>query len=193
MTTYEVIVGFNGYIGVEETYTVCANNVNEAKKLALFQAEEDLYVDSVEETDDGEYDVVVNFNGYIGSEETYTVYADSEDEAESEAISEANNDLEVIDVVEVLDENKNGKMNESMLSSKEASIISKKFYSIFDDMVDTLVEMVEHDWESTSEDEEETILEWLDNVLKEKPNYLEACIGSNFEYEPEDLVFPYFL
>lgn len=190
MTNYEVIVGFNGFIGVEETYTVYANNVKDAEKLALFQAQEDLYVDSVEETDDGEYDVTVNFNGYIGSEETYTVYAGSEDEAESEAISEATNDLEVTDVVEILDENKNGKMNESMLSSKEASIISKKFYSIFDDMVDTLVEMVEHDWESTSEDDEETIVEWLDNVLKEKPNYLEACIGLHFEYEPEDLVFP---
>lgn len=190
MTTYEVIVGFNSMIGVEETYTVDATNEEEAEKLALFQAEEDLYVDSVEEVDDGEYDVVVNFNGYIGSEETYTVYAASEDEAESEAISEATNDLEVIDVAEMIDENKKGKINESMLSSKEASVISKRFYSIFDDMVDTLVEMVEHDWESTSEDDDETVVEWLDNVLKEKPNYLEACIGLNFEYEPEDLVIP---
>lgn len=190
MTTYEVIVGFNSMIGVEETYTVDATSEKEAEKLALFQAEEDLYVDSVEEVDDGEYDVVVNFNGYIGSEETYTVYAVSEDEAESEAISEATNDLEVIDIVEVMEENKKDRMNESMLSSKEASIISKRFYSIFDDMVDTLVEMVEHDWESTSEDDDETIVEWLDNVLKEKPNYLEACIGLHFEYEPEDLVFP---
>ena len=190
MTTYEVIVGFNSMIGVEETYTVDATNEKEAEKLALFQAEEDLYVDSVEEVDDGEYDVVVNFNGYIGSEETYTVYADSEDDAESEAISEATNDLEVIDIVEVMEENKKDRMNESMLSSKEASIISKRFYSIFDDMVDTLVEMVNHDWECTSEDDDETVVEWLDNVLKEKPNYLEACIGLNFEYEPEDLVIP---
>jgi hypothetical protein len=96
---YEVTVRFGG-IGCEETYDLYARNDADAESSALFKAEEDLYADEVTHIEDDEYEATVNFNGFIGSEQTYTVYADSEDEAESLGIEAAVDDLEVIDVVE---------------------------------------------------------------------------------------------
>lgn len=94
---YEVTVRFGG-IGCEETYDLYARNDADAESSALFKAEEDLYADEVTLIEDDEYEVTVNFNGFIGSEQTYTVYADSEDEAESLGIEAAVDDLEVIEI-----------------------------------------------------------------------------------------------
>ena len=96
---YEVTVRFGG-IGCEETYDLYARNDADAESSALFKAEENLYADEVTHIEDDEYEVTVNFNGFIGSEQTYTVYADSEEEAESLGIEAAVDDLEVINIVE---------------------------------------------------------------------------------------------
>lgn len=94
---YEVTIRFGG-IGCEETYDLYARNDADAESSALLKAEEDLYADEVTHIEDDEYEVVVNFNGFIGSEQSYTVYADSEEEAESLGIEEATADLEVIEI-----------------------------------------------------------------------------------------------
>lgn len=96
---YEVTVRFGG-IGCEETYDVIARNEKYAEINGRHKAAEDLYADEINYIEDDEYEVTVNFNGFIGCDETYTVYADSEDEAESSAIEEATADLEIIDIVE---------------------------------------------------------------------------------------------
>lgn len=96
---YEVTVRFVG-IGCEETYEVAGRNEEYARNNALSRAAEDLYAEEINHIEDDEYEVTVNFNGFIGCDETYTVYADSEDEAEELGIDAAIEDLEVIDVVE---------------------------------------------------------------------------------------------
>ena len=45
----------------------------------------------------GDYEVTVSFAGLSGAEESYTVWADSEDEAIDLAIEEAKDDLEVLE------------------------------------------------------------------------------------------------
>ena len=50
------------------------------------------------------YRVTINFGGYIGCENTYEVYADSREEAEEIALSEARYDMEVVDIEESEDE-----------------------------------------------------------------------------------------
>lgn len=47
-----------------------------------------------------EYEISVNFNGYVGSDVTYTVDADSYEEALDLAVEQAKDDLDVLDVVE---------------------------------------------------------------------------------------------
>ena len=89
MKTFEVVVGFAGYIGVENTYYVEANNENEAADLALERAREDL---EVEPNEDGDSEYVVNFGGSIGGDETY--YADDEDDA----LMQAEDDLQVLSI-----------------------------------------------------------------------------------------------
>lgn len=96
---YEVTVRFVG-IGCEETYDVIGRNERYAENSALGKAAEDLYAEEINHIEDDEYEVTVNFNGFIGCDETYTVYADSEDEAEELGIDAAIEDLEVIDIVE---------------------------------------------------------------------------------------------
>lgn len=51
-----------------------------------------------------EYTVTVNFAGFIGCDQEYTVYADSREEAEELALQEATDDLSV----EVIDEEDEG-------------------------------------------------------------------------------------
>jgi len=46
------------------------------------------------------FSITVSFGGYIGADEIYEVYADSEDEAIDEALDDAFENLEVEDVVE---------------------------------------------------------------------------------------------
>lgn len=45
-----------------------------------------------------EYEVTINFGGFVGCEKTYSVMADSQEEAEELALQEAMDDLEVTDV-----------------------------------------------------------------------------------------------
>lgn len=99
---YDVSIGFGGYIGVEEKYNVYAKNRADAVGEALdnpgSEAEQDLSVDNIEDNGDGSYTCTVSFAGNIGADNEYTVYADSEEEAEMNAIDEAKSDLEVISV-----------------------------------------------------------------------------------------------
>ena len=99
---YDVVIGFGGYIGVEEEYHVYAMNRADAVGEALdnpgSEAEQDLSVDNIEDNGDGSYTCTVSFAGTIGADNEYTVYADSEEEAEMNAIEEAKSDLEVISV-----------------------------------------------------------------------------------------------
>lgn len=100
--TYSVVIGFAGFIGVEEEYNVYAMSRGDAVCEALdnpgSEAEMDLAAESVEDLGDGNYEVVVSFAGNIGAENNYTVYAESEEEAEMYAIEEAKADLEVLSV-----------------------------------------------------------------------------------------------
>lgn len=99
---YDVVIGFGGYMGVEEEYHVYAMNRADAVGEALdnpgSEAEQDLSVDNIEDNGDGSYTCTVSFAGTIGADNEYTVYADSEEEAEMNAIEEARSDLEVISV-----------------------------------------------------------------------------------------------
>lgn len=93
METYTGFVNFAGYIGADEEYTVSAENEDEAIYEMLELAKEDLEVIEVNQLGEGEYEVVIGFAGFYGVEEFYTVYVDSEDEAEDEALSQAFDDL----------------------------------------------------------------------------------------------------
>ena len=54
MREYEVTLGFCGYIGVSETYTVYADNEEQAREYALEMAMEDLSVDEIIEIEEVE-------------------------------------------------------------------------------------------------------------------------------------------
>ena len=101
MNEYEVIVGFASYVGIEETYNIDADSEEEAEELAIEEARWDLGATDVEDLGDGEYRVTVNFAGYVGGEEEYTVDADSEEEAEENAVEEAVWDLGVVSITKV--------------------------------------------------------------------------------------------
>ena len=49
---------------------------------------------------DGSYEVEIGFCGFVGCSENYTVSADSDDEAEEEALLQAQEDLEIIGIDE---------------------------------------------------------------------------------------------
>ena len=55
-------------------------------------------------TDLKEYEVSVNFAGYIGADETYTVYAENDEAAESLAVEMAREDLNIEDIDQVSDD-----------------------------------------------------------------------------------------
>lgn len=93
-TDWEVSVSFNGFIGSEKIYSVSADDEDGALLAAEESAKEDLEVTDCINIEDDEWEVTVNFDGLIGIEETYTVYADDEDEAYVAAIEEAADDLE---------------------------------------------------------------------------------------------------
>ena len=52
MKTYEVEIGFCGFIGCTNTYTVDADNEEEARELAIEMAVEDLTLEEVREQED---------------------------------------------------------------------------------------------------------------------------------------------
>lgn len=95
--TYTITVNFAGFIGADITYEEVASTLEEAEELAIEDAADDLTIESVEQVDDDEFEVTVGFGGYIGVENSYTVFADSEEDAELEAIEEAKfSDLEIV-------------------------------------------------------------------------------------------------
>ena len=100
--TYEVVVGFCGYIGVEQEYNVYANSKADAVCKALdnpgSEAEMELNADDITDNGDGTFDVTVSYAGLIGAENTYTVTAEDESEAEMNALEEAKGDLEILSV-----------------------------------------------------------------------------------------------
>lgn len=95
MKSYTGTVSFAGFIGADETYTTIADSIEDAEEQILEQAKEDLIVEEVEEIDDGEYEVTVNFCTFVGVDEIYKVYADDEDEAADAGLEEASFDLSV--------------------------------------------------------------------------------------------------
>ena len=98
-TTYEVNVGWNGYIGVENEYLIGAFSKADAVSEAIdnpgCEAEMDFSVDDITDNGDGSYDVTIS---WFGAEETYTVNTDSEDDAQNQALEEAKSGFEIISV-----------------------------------------------------------------------------------------------
>lgn len=95
LNDYIVTISFAGYVGSDNDYNVSAINEDEACDDAIEIAKSDLSVEDWAEIDDGEWEVTVSFAGQLGTEETYTVSADNEDEACDAAIEEASWDLNV--------------------------------------------------------------------------------------------------
>lgn len=91
---YEVTVNFGGYIGADEIYNVTATDEAEAFEKAIDFAKEDLSVEDIAEVDEDEWEVTIGFCGFIGVENTYTAYANSEEDAEKSALIDAAYDLE---------------------------------------------------------------------------------------------------
>ena len=101
--TYKVEVGFAGYIDTLEEIEIDAPVDSDENDLeTILQDDSNIYLelltidedDIVELGDDG-YEITVNFAGYIGADETYTVYAESIDDAIEEAYDAAKSDLTV--------------------------------------------------------------------------------------------------
>lgn len=99
---YDVVVNFAGFIGADQEYNVYAMSKSDAVCEALdnpgSEAEVELSADEIEDNGDGTYDVTVSFAGLIGAENTYTVSAEDEDDAERLALEEAKADLTVMTV-----------------------------------------------------------------------------------------------
>jgi len=101
--TYKVEVGFAGYIDTLEEIEIDAPVGSDETDLeeiilndndlimSLLEIDED---DIVELGDDG-YEITVNFAGYIGVDEVYTIYAESIDDAIEEAYEAAKSDLTI--------------------------------------------------------------------------------------------------
>ena len=98
---YVVTIGFAGFLNVEEEYEILAQNKDDAELDAYEEAAGDLSVESVENIEDDEWEVTVNFAGYVGVDQTYTVFADDEDEATASALEEAEQDLDILNVEEI--------------------------------------------------------------------------------------------
>ena len=97
---YSVIISFATYVGSEEEFNVFAHNEEEASEQALEDARGELNLEDVVQIDDDEWEVTIQWAGFIGIEETYTVTADSEEDAVDQAIEEASWDLSVDEVEE---------------------------------------------------------------------------------------------
>ena len=101
MKDYEVTVNFGGMIGVDNTYSVTAENEEKAKAEALEMAKDDLCIEESEGVDMDEFTVTISFCGFIGCEQQYEVWSGDLDEAYDEALEMAYDDLYVEDVEEV--------------------------------------------------------------------------------------------
>jgi hypothetical protein len=105
---YELELSFAGMIGASETIEILARpgaTEEELQGILHAEYEYDLYdfldVTDVDQVDDDEWEVTVNFNGYLGCDEVYSVVADDADEAESWAYSEAAFDFSISDFTEL--------------------------------------------------------------------------------------------
>lgn len=101
--TYKVEIGFAGYIDTLEEIEIDAPVGSDENDLeGIIQDDSNIYLDLltideddiVELGDDG-YEITVNFAGYVGADETYTVYAESIDDAIEEAYEAAKSDLTI--------------------------------------------------------------------------------------------------
>ena len=97
---YSVIITFATYIGSEEEFNVFAHDEEEASEQALEEAKGELDAVDVVQIDDDEWEVTIQWAGFIGVEETYTVTADSEEDAIDQATEEASWDLSVDEIEE---------------------------------------------------------------------------------------------
>ena len=98
--TYKVEIGFLDYYGASETVEVYADeNIDETKLLDTIIANglvDDFFeAVEVENLGNNEYIVVVNFAGYPGTEEQYTVIADNEEDAIEYALYDAKWDITI--------------------------------------------------------------------------------------------------
>lgn len=104
MVEYEVELSFGGMIGASEVINVTARAgiVNDEELWSLIlnnyvvELEDLLEVTEADELDDDEWDITVNFNGYIGCDEVYNIRgASDEEEASYEALREAIYDFSI--------------------------------------------------------------------------------------------------
>ena len=92
---YTANVNFGGYIGADQSYSVEATNRDEALEMIRDLAADDLEVTDIQDLGDGDWEVTVGFAGFIGVEETYSVYEEDEDAAYELALEEAKDELEI--------------------------------------------------------------------------------------------------
>ena len=99
IVNYDVEVRFGGFVGSPTiNLTVSAPLGCSADYIKEIITTDDAYkwdlidelsVESIEDLGDDEWNVEINFGGYVGISEIYDVYADDEDEAEEQAKEEA--------------------------------------------------------------------------------------------------------
>ena len=117
---YTITIGYYGYMEIEKEYEVVATSKDEAIEYALEEAKQDLEVEDIEQEDENTYTVCVSFATYIEAEESFSVNAEDESEAEDLALEEASYELEVLyingievdEFEDILDENKQIKTEE---------------------------------------------------------------------------------
>ena len=101
---YSVEIGFCGMIGASEFIEVEARpEITEDELIQHIREQYDIelmdLLEVTEATDlgDGDWEVTLNFGGYIGCDETYdTIYASDEDDATEQALNEAIWDFTII-------------------------------------------------------------------------------------------------
>lgn len=103
MKTYRVVVNFS-FFGADDEFYVEAESENEAKKIALDLASENLDVVSVDVDDDDDsflkdYRVTVNF-GFVGCDEEYIVDATNKEVAMDDALDWAKDELRIVSIEE---------------------------------------------------------------------------------------------
>lgn len=93
---YEVSVSFAGLVGAESTYSVYADNEEDAIDQAVEKAKDDLEVIEARYSGEGEWEVEVGFAELVGVSSNYDVSADPSeyDEACEAGLAEAEWDLE---------------------------------------------------------------------------------------------------
>ena len=94
--TYRVELNFGGFLGATEEIEVDApEGISEDELIELirteysYELEDMLSVSRIDNLGDGDWVVTINFSGYQGVDQEYSVYADYEDDAEEYALEEA--------------------------------------------------------------------------------------------------------